>query len=153
MKSQVLDKEMILIAMEEIIRGREQEDGADDFKLAMAEIYNLRYHAATTGAGSVGQTVDVSADPDMPMGLGNLRNTCYLNSILQYFYTVHAVSDLVLGSTIPCLEPTDQSMRDLLGRKGSKLEPGRAFVGSECTWPPIFVSGTLNPHANASHSR
>lgn len=153
MKSQHLDKDIILLAMYEILQGRDHENGADDFKNAINEITRLRDHTAMTGAGPVGETVDVSADPNMPVGLGNLRNTCYLNSILQYFYTVHAVSDLVLGSTTPRLEPTDQSMRDLLGRKGSKLEPGRAFVGCECTWPPIFVSGTLNPHANAGHSR
>lgn len=132
MKSQHLNLELLLLAMDVILHGRENDDGVEDFKSAMAEIKSIQGQTAMTGAGSVGQTIHVSADPDMPVGLGNLRNTCYLNSILQYFYTVHAVSDLVLGSTTPRLEPTDQSMRDLLGRKGSKLEPGRAFVGCEC---------------------
>ena len=35
-------------------------------------------------------------DLSLPPGLDNLRNTCYLNSILQYFYTVTPVRELVL---------------------------------------------------------
>ena len=42
---------------------------------------------------------DVQAAPvtaDQPVGLDNIGNTCYLNSLLQYYYTVRAVRDVVM---------------------------------------------------------
>lgn len=72
-------------------------------------------------------------DKMLPVGLGNLRNTCYLNSILQYFYSVNAVRDVVLNSEQARLTPTEQDVQEVLKSTGSlSLEPGRAFVGSEC---------------------
>jgi len=34
---------------------------------------------------------------DQPVGLDNIGNTCYLNSLLQYYYTVRAVRDVVMN--------------------------------------------------------
>ena len=34
---------------------------------------------------------------DQPVGLDNIGNTCYLNSLLQYYYTVNAVRDVVMN--------------------------------------------------------
>jgi ubiquitin carboxyl-terminal hydrolase 25 len=34
---------------------------------------------------------------DQPVGLDNIGNTCYLNSLLQYYYTVKAVRDVVMN--------------------------------------------------------
>jgi hypothetical protein len=62
-----------------------------------------------------------------------LRNTCYLNSILQYFYSVNAVRDVVLNAEQSQLTSTEQGVQEVLKSAGSSdLEPGRAFVGSEC---------------------
>jgi ubiquitin carboxyl-terminal hydrolase 25 len=43
---------------------------------------------------------DVQAEPgtaDQPVGLDNIGNTCYLNSLLQYFYTIKPVRDVVMN--------------------------------------------------------
>lgn len=37
------------------------------------------------------------ATADEPVGLGNIGNTCYLNSLLQFYYTVKTVRDVVIG--------------------------------------------------------
>jgi ubiquitin carboxyl-terminal hydrolase 25/28 len=86
----------------------------------------------------------IAVDMELPVGLGNLRNTCYLNSILQYFYSVNAVRDLALKSDLPALEPSEGNLSHLLRRSSSSsgdvvggpsqpdLETGRAFVGHEC---------------------
>lgn len=34
---------------------------------------------------------------DQPVGLDNIGNTCYLNSLLQYYYTVKPVRDVVMN--------------------------------------------------------
>ncbi|KAH6615579.1 hypothetical protein B0J18DRAFT_446476 [Chaetomium sp. MPI-SDFR-AT-0129] len=81
---------------------------------------------------------------DLPVGLANLRNTCYLNSILQYFYSVKAVRNLAVTSELDPLEPTEANLSSILliGSNGgsdgpdqspSELETGRAFVGHEFT--------------------
>jgi ubiquitin carboxyl-terminal hydrolase 25/28 len=87
-----------------------------------------------------------AVDVELPVGLANLRNTCYLNSILQYFYSVNAVRNLALKSDLPALEPTEANLGHIL-RVGSsnqdenqpELETGRAFVGHEC----MFSSSTI----------
>ncbi|TQV92222.1 ubiquitin hydrolase [Cordyceps javanica] len=43
------------------------------------------------GSGSTGAPVDFS----LPVGLDNIGNTCYLNSLLQYLFTVKPVRDVV----------------------------------------------------------
>lgn len=101
-----------------------------------------------------------SVDLDLPVGLANLRNTCYLNSILQYFYSVNAVRDLTLNSDLPVLEPTEAHMSNLLRRAGGQAQPeletGRAFVGHECRFSrsrsvPPKKGLTLTPIS--SHAR
>ncbi|BGO98984.1 Ubiquitin carboxyl-terminal hydrolase 2 [Rhodotorula toruloides] len=36
-------------------------------------------------------------DPDRPVGLTNIANTCYLNSLLQYFFTVRELRETILA--------------------------------------------------------
>jgi ubiquitin carboxyl-terminal hydrolase 25/28 len=39
---------------------------------------------------------DVRATTAEPVGLDNIGNTCYLNSLLQFYYTVKPVRDMVI---------------------------------------------------------
>jgi ubiquitin carboxyl-terminal hydrolase 25/28 len=39
---------------------------------------------------------EVQANTAEPVGLNNIGNTCYLNSLLQYYYTVKPVRDMVI---------------------------------------------------------
>lgn len=91
------------------------------------------------------QTVDMS----LPVGLYNIRNTCYLNSILQYFYTVNFVRDFVTSLpanpddlvTVSSLPPPDN------------VSSQRALVGCVCEstyrcfipCPPLRHSLTYTP--------
>ncbi|GAA5836206.1 hypothetical protein JCM11251_007393 [Rhodosporidiobolus azoricus] len=38
-----------------------------------------------------------SIDPNVPVGLTNIANTCYLNSLLQYFFTVRELRETILA--------------------------------------------------------
>jgi len=113
----------------------ESERAAFDTILADIRSGRQAQNALNAANGGIaGEQSDGGAvDRDLPVGLGNLRNTCYLNSILQYFYSVNAVRDVVFNSEQSQLVPTEQGVQDLLKSTGSSdLEPGRAFVGSEC---------------------
>ncbi|KAJ4422612.1 ubiquitin-specific protease ubp2 [Gnomoniopsis sp. IMI 355080] len=76
------------------------------------------------GAGKV--------DVTLPVGLQNIRNTCYLNSILQYFYTVTPVRDVILNWEEYKLEPTEANISSRrLGGSGSALDKGEAFLAAK----------------------
>lgn len=61
-------------------------------------------------------------DLNLPPGLDNLRNTCYLNSILQYLYTVTPVRELVLN-----YDPTAAGLSDDLANQNDEV-----YLGREC---------------------
>lgn len=71
-------------------------------------------------------------DMSLPVGLQNIRNTCYLNSILQYFNTVVPVRDVILNWEEYKLEPTESNISSRrLGGSGSTLDKGEAFLAAK----------------------
>lgn len=125
------DPELLVAALKNILAFRFDDPEAFHVKNAIAELSGTSHEQAV--ANDAGEGRDSSAaDMGLPVGLGNLRNTCYLNSILQYFFSVVAIQDLVQSSSLPEMTPTDESLQELLKRgSATDLEPGRAFVGSE----------------------
>ncbi|CAH0037539.1 unnamed protein product [Clonostachys solani] len=65
------------------------------------------------------------ADINIPVGLNNIGNTCYLNSLLQYLFTVKAVRDIAFNYSDYRLELTDEQIAE---RKigGNKMTMDRA---------------------------
>lgn len=61
-------------------------------------------------------------DLNLPPGLDNLRNTCYLNSILQYLYTVTSVRELVLN-----YDPAAAGLSEDLANQNDEV-----YLGREC---------------------
>ncbi|SCV68286.1 BQ2448_407 [Microbotryum intermedium] len=53
---------------------------------------------------------------DMPVGLTNIANTCYLNSLLQYFFTVRELREAVLH-----FQPTPTTDDSALNRVGGRF--------------------------------
>lgn len=71
-------------------------------------------------------------NPSLPVGLVNIRNTCYLNSILQYFNTVVPVREVVLNWEEYKLEPTEENIKSRrLGGSGSALDKAEAFLAAK----------------------
>ncbi|KAH6623626.1 hypothetical protein F5144DRAFT_367916 [Chaetomium tenue] len=141
--------DLLLLALEVIsARKPENDPNRPAFEGVVAEILASRHSLLlSTGPGLNGAGPTTSeqrshevVDSELPVGLVNLRNTCYLNSILQYFYSVNAVRNLALKSDLPALEPTEANLSHILRADSSnqdgnqpELETGRAFVGHEFT--------------------
>lgn len=71
-------------------------------------------------------------DASLPVGLVNIRNTCYLNSLLQYFNTVLPVRNVVLNWEDFKLEPTKENIASRrLGGSGSALDEAEAFLAAK----------------------
>lgn len=87
----------------------------------------------TVAQGSTSQTVGGNAvDTSLPVGLMNIRNTCYLNSILQYFNTVLPVQNVVLNWEEYRLEPTEENIKSRrLGGTGVALDKPEAFLAAK----------------------
>jgi ubiquitin carboxyl-terminal hydrolase 25/28 len=140
--------DLILLALDAISNTRPADDpNRSAFEGVVAELRSGRQSQfISSGTGYPGDTAATSGrsqeavNLDLPVGLANLRNTCYLNSILQYFYSVNAVRDLTVSTDLPPLEPTEANLSNILrtGNSGNRgdgpadLETGRAFVGHEC---------------------
>jgi ubiquitin carboxyl-terminal hydrolase 25/28 len=68
---------------------------------------------------------------DQPVGLDNIGNTCYLNSLLQYYYTVKAVRDVVMKFEDYRMPLNTESM--LKKRVGGRaVVPGEIMKAQRC---------------------
>lgn len=88
--------------------------------------------APAFGAPATRNVTGTTVDASLPVGLVNIRNTCYLNSLLQYFNTVVPVRDVVLNWEEYKLEPTEDNIKGRrLGGSGSALDKAEAFLASK----------------------
>lgn len=130
-----VDPRLVIKACETLAESKRRENIVDEgwaeFDRVLAELRGSEF-PLPFNAEQGSQFEDTTEFMSLPVGLDNLRNTCYLNSILQYFYSVTAVRNFVLMANQTPLEPTQEAMRALLdGLDPSELDPGRAYVGSE----------------------
>jgi ubiquitin carboxyl-terminal hydrolase 25/28 len=63
-------------------------------------------------------------DLNQPAGLNNIGNTCYLNSLLQYFYTIKPVRDVALNIDEYRLPLNDEDIKNRRagGRQNTRVE-------------------------------
>lgn len=94
----------------------------------------LRHLNGIGEAGSTNSAAnDTPVDLTLPVGLHNIGNTCYLNSLLQYLFTVKPIRDIVLNYDELKLELTDESIeKRRLGGNKMSMDRGEAVVAQAC---------------------
>lgn len=94
------------------------------------------YNKSDMGVDKVTNDADALRSP---AGLGNIRNTCYLNSILQYLYTVDTVRDLVCNLDLPDIDPDTGRLPGESEDADLGPDRGQAYVGCECMFPQLIL--------------
>lgn len=97
-------------------------------------VVELRQSTGLAGSGESRAAADRSAvNLALPVGLHNIGNTCYLNSLLQYLFTVKPIRDIVLHYEDARLDLADESIRArLLGGNKMQMDRGEAVVAQAC---------------------
>lgn len=73
-----------------------------------------------------------------PPGLKNIGNTCYLNSLLQYFYNVKIIRDIVLNFDSVKLDLDEETVgQRRTGGNGTSVNIEEAIVARQCERPII----------------
>ena len=103
-----------------------KQEGFEDLEPDCREVLGVQDQI--TVAPSVMEQVDLS----LPPGLDNLRNTCYLNSILQYLYTVTPIRELVLD-----YDPVAVGLTDDVASKNEEIYLGRECELLDLYWLPV----------------
>lgn len=79
--------------------------------------------------------------PNEPVGLDNIGNTCYLNSLLQFYYTIKAVREVVVNIDKYQMDLNSPSAEDDIMKKqvgGRKIKKFEVIKAQKCTfWKPL----------------
>ena len=90
-----MDDEMIVTVYE--LGADEQPSQVDELKRALAAIAKDRNSTSLIAYAGIETTEEEHALAEWPVALNNIGNTCYLNSLLQFYFSIRPFRDLVLN--------------------------------------------------------
>ncbi|KAJ6440987.1 ubiquitin hydrolase [Purpureocillium lavendulum] len=127
------EKETLLDALEAVA----DHTNSPTLKQAVLEMRN------SSGIMNYGGSSKQPADLSLPVGLHNIGNTCYLNSLLQYLFTVKPIRDVVLNYDQLRLELTDENIKArLLGGNKMQMDRGEAVVAQAYVTETASISSS-----------
>ncbi|KAI0458933.1 cysteine proteinase [Xylaria acuta] len=132
-------REKVLEAVEVLSDLKSQQDNQADAQCLKeaADFLRATGNIATGQSNnSVGPRTTPTTDPATPFttppGLKNIGNTCYLNSLLQYFYNVKPIRDMVLNYDQIQLELDETSVNNRrTGGNGTRVTLEEAIVARQ----------------------
>jgi ubiquitin carboxyl-terminal hydrolase 25 len=138
-KGEVVDRGLVIDALK-VLSDFKQEQGKPTEAQSLDETAEF---LRATGNIATGQPDISSTQPAQnsghatrftaPPGLKNIGNTCYLNSLLQYFYNVKPVREMVLNYGQYQLDLDDSSVDDRrTGGNGTPVSLEEAIVARQC---------------------
>ncbi|KDQ51133.1 hypothetical protein JAAARDRAFT_199352 [Jaapia argillacea MUCL 33604] len=132
---ETVEEEMLIMVF--MARLDEQPSQVDRMRQALAVIAEVRDSSRLRSFLETGKDpgeIVVSAPFDMPRGLNQLGNTCYLNSLLQYFYTIKDLREAVSagGRDVKAIEDGKLTEDDLKRhRVGGRMVTRREILRSK----------------------
>ena len=90
-----LDDDMILAQYDSLKLDNPSQ--IDDLKSALAAIARAKNSLRLKAVSNSDTSSSDHPISEWPVGLENIGNTCYLNSLLQFYFTVKPLRDLVLN--------------------------------------------------------
>nr|CAG8514926.1 14491_t:CDS:10 [Entrophospora candida] len=98
------------------------------------------------GAISYGDMNVDNYSSDLPVGLDNIGNTCYLNSLLQYYFTIRDLRETVISFDSSDINGFDYNHKQI-------IIGGREVSNSEITRAKKFVNLLRNLFINLVHTQ
>ena len=90
-------------------------------------------HESESGIGMASADSGAPVDFSLPVGLDNIGNTCYLNSLLQYLFTVKPVRDVVFDYDDLKLGLSEDAIdKRRIGGNKMQMDRGEAVVADAC---------------------
>ena len=121
-----LDDETILAQYESLIADSPSQIG--DLKNALVAIAKAKNSQRLKGFLNAGMDSSEHLISEWPVGLENIGNTCYLNSLLQFYFTMRPLRELVLNVNEFKMQTDEESLKSkrVGSRNVSKKEVDRA---------------------------
>jgi ubiquitin carboxyl-terminal hydrolase 25/28 len=121
-----IDDELILTTYNLFVQDTPSQIG--ELQKALAAIAKSRKSKYLLSFLDNGMTSSEHPLSDWPIGLENIGNTCYLNSLLQFYFTVKPLRDLVLNFDQYKTQVDDEILKEkqVGSRKVSRKEVLRA---------------------------
>ncbi|PMB67870.1 Ubiquitin carboxyl-terminal hydrolase 2 [Beauveria bassiana] len=120
------EKKLYLDALDSIA----EHTGSLSLKQAALEMLHDSNTSTTVCSAGSGAPVDLS----LPVGLDNIGNTCYLNSLLQYLFTVKPVRDVVFNYDDIKLGLSEDAIENRrIGGNKMQMDRGEAVVADACS--------------------